>query len=96
VADIEPQIRRQLHVPLSVHGALVSDVDDNSNSAEAGLQRGDIILEVNRKPVSDANDAVRLCKDTKDSEILVKVWRRNGAFAGTHYLSVDNTKYGNK
>ncbi|HZL77813.1 MAG TPA: DegQ family serine endoprotease [Candidatus Limnocylindrales bacterium] len=92
VADLDPQIRSLLRVPASIQGAIVTDVDSDSNSAEAGLQRNDLIVEINRQPVTGSDDAVRLCKAAKDDEILVKVWRRNGGFAGTRYLSVDNTK----
>ena len=92
VADLDPQIRSLLRVPASIQGAIVTDVDSDSNSAEAGLQRNDLIVEINRQPVTGSDDAVHLCKAAKDDEILVKVWRRNGGFAGTRYLSVDNTK----
>ncbi len=93
VADVEPEVRRELRVPESINGALVSDVDESSNAAEAGLQRGDIIVEVNRQTVGNASDAVRLCKNSKDPEILVKIWRRVHGMSGTRYLSVDNTKH---
>jgi serine protease Do len=92
VADIEPEIRRQLRVPLTIQGALVSELNRNSNAAEARLMRGDIIIEVNHQPVSDAADAKRLGRAAKGDQILVKVWRRNGDFAGTLFLNVDNTK----
>ena len=92
VADLDPQIRSLLRVPASVQGAIVTDVDSESNSADAGLQRNDLIVEINRQPVTGSDDAVRLCKAAKDDQILVKVWRRLGGFAGTRYLSVDNTK----
>jgi serine protease Do len=92
VADLEPQVREQLRVPASVNGALVSDVNAESNSADAGLQPHDLIVEINRQPVASANDAVRLCKAARGEHILVKIWRRNGNFAGTRFLSVDNTK----
>ena len=36
-------------------GVLVSDVSPNSPAQAAGLQRGDIILEVNGKPMTDSN-----------------------------------------
>jgi hypothetical protein len=42
--------------------------------------------------VTDSNSAVKLCKQAKGDQILVKVWRRNGDMAGTRFLSVDNTK----
>jgi serine protease Do len=79
-------------MPDEVNGALVTDVATDSNSADAGLMPNDVIVEINRQPVNSADDAVRLCKAAKGDEILVKVWRRIGNFAGTRYLSVDNTK----
>jgi len=95
VADLEPQVREQLRVPADVNGALVTDVSGDSNSADAGLQPNDLIVEINRQPVTSADDAVRLCKAARGEHILVKIWRRNGDFAGTRYLSVDNTKRAN-
>ena len=92
VADLEPEVRQQLRVPGSVHGALVTEVDSDSNSADAGLQPNDLIVEINRQAVASADVAVRLCKAARGEHILVKIWRRNGGFAGTRYLSVDNTK----
>jgi serine protease Do len=75
-----------------VQGAIVTDVDQDSNSADAGLQKGDVIVEINRLPVSDADTAVKLCKQAKGEQILVKIWRHNGNLGATRYLSVDNTK----
>jgi serine protease Do len=92
VQDLNQGIRQQLKVPGDIRGALVTDVDQDSNSAESGLQRGDVIVEINRQPVNNADDAVKLCRQAKGDQILLKFWRRTGDLAGTHYLSVDNTK----
>ncbi|HZI34033.1 MAG TPA: DegQ family serine endoprotease [Candidatus Binatia bacterium] len=92
VADLNSQIRDQLRVPDDVKGAIVTDVESDSNSSDAGLQANDIIVEINRHPVTSAEDAVQLCKAAKGDRILIKIWRRAGDFAGTRYLSVDNTK----
>ena len=93
VADLEPQLRSQLRVPAAIQGAIITEVSSGSNSAEAGLQPNDIIVEINRQPVANAQDAVRLCRAARDEQILVKIWRRFGnSMAGTRYLSVDNTK----
>lgn len=54
VETLTPQIARQYHLSASVSGVIVSDVDQGSAAAEAGLQRGDVIQEVNRKPVHNA------------------------------------------
>ena len=92
VADLDPQVREQLRLPDNIHGALVTEVDNDSNSADAGLQPNDVIVEINRQPVKDSDDAVRLCKAAKGDQILLKIWRRFGNIGGTEYLSVDNTK----
>jgi serine protease Do len=92
VADVDSQVREQLHLPASIHGAIVTDVDKDSNSADAGLQPNDIIVQINRQPVENSDDAVRLCKAAHGDQILLKVWRRFGNLGGTRYLSVDNTK----
>ncbi len=92
VSDIDKDARQQLKIPDNIQGAIVTDVDADSNSAEAGLQKGDIIVEVNQKPVSDADTAVKLCRQAKGGQILLKIWRRDGDFESTRYLSVDNTK----
>jgi serine protease Do len=94
VADLEPEVRRQLAVPPDIRGALVSNIEQASNSADAGLQRGDVILEISRQPVSNSSDAVKLGRQAKGDQILLKIWRRQGNLAGTCYLSVDNTKIG--
>jgi serine protease Do len=92
VADLDAQIRRQLRIPPGVQGAVVANVDENSNSAEAGLEPNDLILEINRQPVPDADGAIKLCEKAKGDQIFLKVWRRNGQASGTRFLSVDNTK----
>jgi serine protease Do len=92
VQDLNRGIRQQLEVPDDIRGALVTDVDQDSNSAESDLQRGDVIVEINRRPVSNADDAVKLGRQAKGDQILLKIWRRNGDFDGTQYLGVDNTR----
>jgi S1-C subfamily serine protease len=58
------------------------------------LQYGDVIMEVNHQPVSNSSDAVRLGRQAKGDQILLKIWRRQGTLAGTCYLSVDNARIG--
>jgi serine protease Do len=51
--DLKPELAKAFHA--SASGALVGDVTPNSPASKAGLQKGDIITEVNGKAVSDAN-----------------------------------------
>lgn len=93
VGDLEDQWREQLQVPSDLNGAVVTQVGQDSNSAQAGLRPYDLILEINRQPVNNAADAERLCKASRKSQILVKVWRHFGNSVGTRFLSVDNTQH---
>jgi serine protease Do len=92
VGNLDSDARDQLQIPDNVHGAIVTDVQEDSHAADAGLQKGDIIVQVDHHPVADADAAVKLCNDAKGDHILLKVWRREGDMGGTRYLSVDNTK----
>jgi serine protease Do len=94
VADLDQDARQQLQFSGNIQGVVVTDIDQDSNSAEAGLQRNDVIMEINHQPVRDANAAVKLCTQARGKWILLKIWRRGGGLAGTLYLSVDNTANG--
>jgi serine protease Do len=51
VSEVTPEIAEVLKVPANTKGIVVADIEDGSAAAEAQLQPGDIIQEVNRKPV---------------------------------------------
>jgi len=53
VEDLDPRLARRFDLKED-KGVVVVDVDPNSPAAEAGLRRGDIILEVNGKPIPDS------------------------------------------
>jgi serine protease Do len=92
MSDLDREARLGLKTPDNLQGALVTGVNPNSNAAEAGLQRGDVIVEINRQLVHDAETALKLCQQAKDKRTLVRVWRREGDVDGTRWITVDNTK----
>jgi len=93
VMDIDARRRRQSDIPTNIQGALVANLDQESNAAEAGLRPGDVIVEINRKPVRGADDAVALSEKAKEDQILLRVWRNDGSGeGGMTYLTVDNSK----
>lgn len=54
VAELTPEIARQLDLPANVQGVLVAGVDPDSGVAE--LQKGDVIEEINQQPVTSVAD----------------------------------------
>ncbi len=55
VTDLNARLRRQFDIPNNVDGVLVQDVEDLSVADEAGIARGDVILEVNGQAVASAD-----------------------------------------
>jgi serine protease Do len=88
VQDLDPAIKRELNVPATISGAVVASVDENSPAFEAGLRRGDIIQEINRKPVKNAHEAIELSEKISGDKILLRVWSRGGS----RFIAVDESK----
>jgi serine protease Do len=86
VDDLSQDVRQQLNLPADVHGAAVANVRPGSPADEAGLQPGDVVVEVNRKPVGSAEQfasAVRATPAGKD--ILLLVWSKgNDSYRVVH------------
>ena len=85
VSDLDQQARQQYNIPGNVKGALITQVDPASASAQAGLQPGDVIQSINRHPVTNADEAVKLTEHSQGKHTLVRVWG-NG---GSHFVVVD-------
>ena len=68
-------------------GVLVTDVDQASAAAAAGLREGDVILEVNRKDVQSVTDFDRALRNASKGSTLLLVKRGEN----TLYLAVQNS-----
>jgi serine protease Do len=80
VGDLTDDLRQQLRIPENVKGVAVQSVRPASPAEDAGLAPGDVILELNRQPVSSADkfvSAVRANPGNKD--MLLLVWSHGGA-----------------
>lgn len=84
VQNLTSDIARQLNLPAGETGVVVSEVDPSSAAAEAGIQRGDVIQEVNREPVHNVEQYRQALAANKNASILLLINR-----AGTtHYVVV--------
>jgi serine protease Do len=80
LADLTPELRQQLQINNNVAGAVIQRVMPGSPADNAGLQRGDVITEVNRKPVKSAADVQKALSDVANGgDALVLVYSNGGS-----------------
>jgi serine protease Do len=79
LGDLGQGERDQLQIPSNVHGAVVQDVQPGSPADNAGLQQGDVIIEVDRHSQQSAADVVKALSDVPNGQdALVLVWSNGG------------------
>jgi serine protease Do len=79
LSDLNSDLRDQLQAPSDIHGAVVERVQPGSAADDAGLQRGDIIMQVDHKDIQGASDASTALKNVpKGQDALVLVWSNGG------------------
>jgi serine protease Do len=79
LADLTPSARQEIQVPSDISGAVVANVQPGSPADDAGIQRGDVIVGVNRKPVKSASDVANALRDIPNGQdALVLVWSNGG------------------
>jgi len=80
VAELTPDVRQQLHIPSQVNGVAVESVRPASPAEDAGLTPGDVILEVDRKPVTSAEQFVNEAHaNPAGKDLLLLVWSQGNA-----------------
>ena len=80
VADLDDANRQEFKVPSSIKGALVTAVEPDSIAASVGIRPGDVIQEVKRRPITSADEAVKLSEELKkDKQVLLRVYTRGGS-----------------
>ena len=79
LADLTPETRDQIQAPGDVKGAVIEQVQPGSPAEDAGLQPGDVILEVNRHKVQSAADVKQdLGSVPAGQNALVLIWSNGG------------------
>ena len=101
--DVTPAIAKAFGEK-DARGALVGDVSANSPAQKSGIEKGDIILDVNGKPVADSNELrMTISMMQPDANVNLRI-SRNGADTRSrraigrtaHHHSVGQAKRGER
>jgi serine protease Do len=80
LAPLDAVARARLQVPSSIDaGAVVTAVQPGSAASQAGLEPGDVILEVNRTPVSNPQRLAEAWGNA-DKPLALLIWRAGRTF----------------
>jgi len=85
VQALTDEIRQQLQLPQGARGVVVARVQPGGASADAGIQPGDVIQEVNRKPVNSVDDLRQAVRSAGDQPFVLLVNRQGQ----TSYVVID-------
>ncbi len=78
VRVLTPKLRERMELDKSVKGMVVSKVDPDSVAAEAGIRAGDLISEINRKPVQSMRAFKKAIGDPTPGKTLLVLLIRAG------------------
>ena len=81
---LSPDVADSLGIDRSTKGAVITDVLTGSTAERAGLKPGDVIVEIDRRPVSSADEAIQALRTPQKNGHLLRV---RGA-SGTRFVTV--------
>jgi serine protease Do len=76
---LTPEIAGSLGLPANTKGAVITDVVAGSPAERAGLKEGEVVVEVDRKPVASVEEAVTALRTPRTGGHLVRVRGASGA-----------------
>ncbi len=75
----KPRLGLQIQDVEEGKGVKILDVDENTPSAKAGLQKGDVITQVDGKNIASVDELKSAIKDIKEGDNIAVSFNRNGA-----------------
>ncbi len=70
VREIDVELAARFNLPKDLQGVVVSRVDPMGPAFDAEIERGNILLEINRQPVHSIDDFRRLTANARSGEVL--------------------------
>lgn len=79
VQDLDRETAQELGLKGKLQGVVVTAVDPDSEAERAGLMPGDVIREINRKPVTSMKEFDRAASNLKKGQTVLVLINRRGA-----------------
>jgi serine protease Do len=70
VRDIDRQTADRLELPRQMRGVLITRVEAMSSSFDGGIERGTVLLEINRQRIESLADYRRIARAARTGDIL--------------------------
>ena len=88
----DASVRQKYNVPKDISGIVVTKVDPKSTAAKAGLRVGEVITEVNQRPISGNEEAMNLRIEAEKSGAEALLLRVLSPQGGARYLGIELNK----
>ncbi|MBI4773300.1 MAG: PDZ domain-containing protein [Deltaproteobacteria bacterium] len=79
IQTVTPELAKGLGME-SAQGVAITSVEPGSPAADAGLRRGDVVLEVDQKPVNTVDEFKEATSDISSKPALMLVWRQGSTY----------------
>ncbi len=89
VGDIKPEMRKQFGIPEDVKGAIITAINAECATAETDVKVGDVVVEIDGKPVKDSDAAVKLSEEVKQKN---SVRIRVNSHGATRFVVIEEKK----
>jgi serine protease Do len=80
VDELTPEIKQELQLPANTQGVVITGVDPSSQAAAAGLRRGDVVQEVNHKPIRNLREFDQVLQTLGQQPALLLINRGGNNF----------------
>ena len=78
VREIDPEIAERLGLDEDTKGVVVTGINPDSKAAEADIRQGDVVIEINRKPVTSLDDYRNQLRKIDEGDTVQMLLRRGG------------------
>jgi serine protease Do len=95
LSPLTPELARSANLPATSKGVIITAVDPNSDAADEGLQRGDLIMSVNNQPVTSPAQVIAgvdAARKAGRTSVLLLIKRGNSPEAFVAVSLTANTK----